>query len=204
MSTIVVSTFLTLDGVMQAPGGPDEDQSDGFPHGGWQAPHFDEAAGEIVGAWYATSTGMLLGRRTYEIFAGYWPTVGDDSPEAAMAKVLNEMPKYVASRTLSSVDWQNSHLLGDDVPAAVAKLRAEPGGELHVVGSAEFAQTLIRHDLVDEYRLMVFPLVLGTGKRLFGDGTVPGNLALVESRTTPAGAVASVYRRAGEVRYGSF
>ncbi|HEX2133310.1 MAG TPA: dihydrofolate reductase family protein [Actinophytocola sp.] len=203
MSTIVISTFLTVDGVMQAPGGPDEDRAGGFAHGGWQAPHFDHAAGEIVDSWYATADGMLLGRRTYEIFAGFWPHVPDDSPEASMAKRLNAMPKHVASRTLSTLDWQNSQLLGDDVPAAVAALREQPGGELHVVGSGDLAQTLIRHDLVDEYRLMVFPVVLGSGTRLFGDGTVPGGLTLVDSRTTPAGAVASVYRRAGEVTYGS-
>ncbi|GAB3446891.1 dihydrofolate reductase family protein [Actinophytocola sediminis] len=204
MSTIVIDTFLTLDGVLEAPGGPEENGSPGFSYGGWQVPLFDDAMGEFVGEGMANTEGLLLGRRTYESFAGHWPALADDHPDAEAAKVLNAIPKYVASRTLTSVDWQNSTLLGEDVPAAVAELRARPGGELHVIGSGDLAQTLIRHDLVDEYRLMTFPVLLGAGKRLFADGTVPTALTLVESRTTPAGAVISVYRPAGVPTYGSF
>ncbi len=204
MSKIVVQTFLTLDGVMQAPGAREEDPSGGFTHGGWQAPHFDETTGEIVDAWYQRAEGLLLGRRTYDIFNAYWPHVPADHEFVSMADRLNSLPKYVASRTLTEVTWQNSTLLGDDVPAAVAKLRERPGGGILVAGSGDLAQTLVRHDLVDEFQLLTFPLLLGSGQRLFGDGTVPTGLRLVESRTTPSGAVAAVYRRGGEVTYGSF
>jgi dihydrofolate reductase len=204
MSKIVVSTFLSVDGVMQAPGGPSEDWEGEFELGGWQVPLLDDAAGEINGEWLATAEGLLLGRRTYEIFAGHWPRIGDDHPHAEVARQLNGMPKYVASHTLHTLSWHNSTLLGDDVPRAVASLRERPGGDLHVIGSGRLIQTLMRHDLVDEYRLMTFPVLLGSGKRLFADGTTPAGLRLVESRTTPAGAIACVYRRAGEVRRGSF
>jgi len=202
MSTIIVDTFLTLDGVMQAPGRPEEDPSDGFSHGGWQVPFFDEAVGEFVGAGMATTEGLLLGRKSYEILGGFWSKVGPEHPHAAAAEVLNRIPKYVASRTLTSVDW-NSTLLGADVPTAVAKLREQHGGEIHVIGSADLLQTLIRHDLVDEYRLTIFPVVLGTGKKLFAEGTVPAALRLVETKTTPSGVICAVYRRAGEVTYGA-
>jgi dihydrofolate reductase len=204
MSAIVVDTFLTLDGVLQAPGAPEEDSSNGFPHGGWQAPLFDEAMGAFVGQGIERTEALLLGRKTYEIFAGHWPTIAEDHPDGEIGKVLNSIPKYVASRTLTSVEWQNSSLLGDDVPAAVATLREQPGGEIHVIGSGDLAQTLIRHGLVDEYRLMTFPLVLGTGKRLWAEGTVPTALTLVESQTTPAGAVITVYRPSGKPTYSSF
>lgn len=204
MSKIVVDTFLTVDGVLQAPGGPDEDREGGFTHGGWQAPLFDEASGEFIGEGFARIDGLLLGRKTYDIFAAHWPRVTDDHPDADAGRALNALPKYVASRTLTELTWQNSTLLGEDVPGAVAKLREEPGGEIHVMGSGDLIQTLIRHDLVDEYRLMIFPVVLGTGKRLFAEGAVPAALELVESRTTPGGVVICVYRRAGDVTYGSF
>ncbi|HEY0450246.1 dihydrofolate reductase family protein [Actinophytocola sp.] len=204
MSKIVVDTFLTVDGVMQAPGGPSEDREDGFAHGGWQVPLLDEAAGALIGEGFAQIEGLLLGRKTYDIFAAHWPRVTADHPDADAAQALNTWPKYVASRTLTGVEWQNSTLLGDDVPGAVAKLREQPGGEIHVMGSGDLIQTLIRHDLVDEFRLMIFPVVLGTGKRLFADGAVPAALELVQSRTTPSGVVQCVYRRAGEVAYGSF
>lgn len=204
MSTIVIDSFLTLDGVLQAPGGPNEDREGGFTHGGWQAGLFDEAVGGFVGEGIAKTEGLLLGRRTYEIFAAHWPRVGGDHPDAEVGDTLNKLPKYVASRTLTAVEWQNSTLLGDDVPGAVARLREQPGGEIHVIGSGNLAQTLIRHGLVDEYRLMIFPVLLGSGKKLFAEGTVPAALNLVESRTTPSGVVICVYRPAGEVSYGSF
>jgi dihydrofolate reductase len=203
MSTIVVDTFLTLDGVMQAPGMPDEDREGGFAHGGWQVPFFDDAVGEFVGAGVAATDGLLLGRKTYEILGGFWSRVGPDHPHAAVAEVLNRVPKYVASRTLTAVDWHNSTLLGADVPAAVAALREQDRGEIHVTGSGDLLRTLIRHDLVDEYRLTIFPVVLGTGKRLFAEGTVPIGLRLVDAKTTPSGVVCAVYRRAGDVTYGA-
>jgi dihydrofolate reductase len=204
MSKIVVDTFLTLDGVLQAPGGPEEDRADGFAHGGWQVPYFDEDCGAYIGEGFARIEGLLLGRKTYDIFASYWPLIGDDHDDAAAAQALNTLPKYVASRTLTSVDWQNSTLLGDDVPAAVTKLREQDGGEIHVMGSGDLIQTLLEHDLVDEFSLMIFPVVLGAGKRLFAEGAMPASFELTESRTTKSGVVICRYQRAGDVTYGSY
>jgi dihydrofolate reductase len=204
MTTIVLHTFLTLDGVAQAPGTPDEDRDGGFPHGGWQVPYFTERQRELVTQWQQGAGGLLLGRRTYDLFAGHWPNVPDDHAHAEIARMLNAAPKYVASRTLTSLTWQNSTLLDADVPTAVGKLKEQDLGELQVIGSLNLAQTLIRHNLVDEYRLMTYPVLLGTGKRLFADGTVPTGLALVSTETTTAGVTASVYRPAGAVTYGSF
>jgi dihydrofolate reductase len=204
MSKIVVDSFLTVDGVLQAPGGPEEDRESGFPHGGWQVPYFDAECGAYIGEGFARIDGLLLGRKTYDIFASHWPHVGDDHPDADAGRALNALPKYVASRTLRSVDWQNSSLLGDDVPAAVAKLREQDGGEIHVMGSGDLIQTLLSNDLVDELSLMIFPVMLGTGKKLFGEGTVPAAFTLTESRTTPSGVVICRYQRAGEVTYGSY
>jgi dihydrofolate reductase len=201
MTTIVISTYLTLDGVAQGPGAPGED---GFSHGGWQVPHFTGEQGELVGRWQARAGGLLLGRRTYDIFAAHWPRVPADHEHASIAQVLNELPKYVASRSRPSLAWRNSTLLGPDVPAAVASLKERDLGELQVIGSLDLAQTLIRHNLVDEYRLMVYPVLLGTGKRLFADGTVPAGLSLVSTESVGNGVTASVYRPAGEVGYGSF
>jgi dihydrofolate reductase len=202
MGKIVVDTFLTLDGVMQAPGGSDEDREDGFTHGGWQFPLSDEQVGEFIGEGVERTEALLLGRKTYDIFTAYWPNVPE--PDEGIAKVLNSVPKHVASRTLTSVSWQNSTLLGADVPAAVTALREQPGGEIHVIGSGDLVQTLISHDLVDEYRLIIYPLLLGTGKKLFAGGTVPTGLELVESRSTPRGAILCVYRRGGEITYGTY
>lgn len=204
MTTVVLNSFLTLDGVAQAPGQPEEDRSGGFPHGGWQVPFFTEQQGEIVGRWQSGASGLLLGRRTYDIFAAHWPNVPDDHEHAEIARVLNAAPKYVASRTVTSLAWQNSTLLDGDVPAAVTKLKEQDLGELHVIGSLDLAQTLIRHNLVDDYRLLIYPVLLGTGKRLFADGTVPATLELVSTETTSAGVTASVYRPTGPVVYGSF
>jgi dihydrofolate reductase len=169
VSRVIVSEFLTLDGVLQAPGDSEEDRSGGFEHGGWQLPYFDEAAGSAISEGMATSGGFLLGRRTYEI-------------NAALQEPLV---------------WQNSTLIKGDVPEAVAKLKQQPGKDLQVIGSGELVQTLIRHDLVDEYRLMVHPLVLGSGRRLFRDGTVRTALQLVDTKTTGTGVVILTYRPAG-------
>jgi dihydrofolate reductase len=200
MRPLVASTFLTLDGVMQAPGGPGEDPSGGFAHEGWSVGYWDEAMGE----WMSESMGkpfdLLLGRKTYEIFAAHWPNVSDEPG----ADALNSARKYVASTTLGELEWQNSTVLEGDVPAAVARLKAEDGPEIQVHGSSELLQTLLEHDLVDELRIMIFPVVLGRGKRLFGEGTAPAGLALVRSAVASTGVVMATYRREGEIRYGSF
>jgi dihydrofolate reductase len=196
MSSIVVQAFITLDGVTQGPGGSDEDLEGGFEHGGWQ---FDYPGGdEIIGEWESKTEALLLGRKTYEIFAGAWGVWDENAEgfEGDLTRRYNRIPKYVASRTLTELAWKNSHLLGPDVPAAVAKLREEPGGEIRVWGSADLIRTLAEHDLVDEYRLIVYPLVLGTGKKLFPDGFPLTRLALVESSPLDFGGVVNIYRRA--------
>lgn len=200
MSSIVVQTFLTLDGVAQAPGGSEEDREEGFAHGGWQFTYDMSEVGELVGEWESKTEALLLGRKTYEIFAGSWGVWDEDAegPEGELTRLYNRVPKYVASRTLRELDWKGSHLLGDDVPAAVARLRDSELGEIRVWGSTVLIKTLAEHDLIDEYRLVVYPLVLGTGKRLFSDGFPFSRLALADSRTLDGGVVVSTYRRAGE------
>jgi dihydrofolate reductase len=204
MSTIVVQAFITLDGVVQGGGGPDEDREGGFEHGGWtmdydkQMDERDEV-GKIVEEWESRTEALLLGRKTYEIFAGSWG-VWDENAEGFQGELTrryNRIPKYVASRTLTEVGWKNSQLLGPDVPAAVRKLRAQPGGEIRVWGSTVLIRTLAEHDLVDEYRLAVYPLVLGTGKKLFSDGFALARLTLAESRALRSGVVVNTYRRSG-------
>jgi dihydrofolate reductase len=201
MATLVVGTFLTVDGVMQGPGGPDEDRSGGFAHGGWSVGYWDDAMGKIITEWTAKADALLLGRGTYEIFAAHWPLVPDDDPVGA---VLNRVPKYVASTRSTTVAWNNSTLLKGDVPEAVAALKDERSGEIQVHGSCGLLQTLIEHDLIDEYRLWSFPVLLGSGKRLFNTGTIPAGLELVDSTTSSTGVVINRYRRAGDIRYGSF
>jgi len=193
---LIVSEFLSLDGVMQAPGDTDEDRSEGFEHGGWQMPYFDEAAGNAISEGMTTAGGFVLGRRTYELFAGFWPSQPDDDPIAA---TLNSLPKYVASTTLQEpLEWHNATPLKGDVAEAVATLKRQPGKDLHVIGSGELAQTLMRHNLVDEYRLMLHPLILGSGKRLFRDGNSRTALRLVDSTTSSTGVLILTYRPAGE------
>jgi dihydrofolate reductase len=199
---LTLHTFLTLDGVMQAPGGPAEDPDGQFEHGGWSAPYGDADFGATVTDWMANADAFLLGRRTYQIFSGHWPKVTD--PDDLIAGRLNALPKYVASTTLDRVGWNNSALLGGDVAREVAKLKESPGGELQVHGSAGLAQTLIDHDLVDEYRLLWFPVRLGTGKKLFRDGSPPAALRLTSTATTPAGVLIATYEPAGPPRYGSY
>ncbi|WFB83860.1 MULTISPECIES: dihydrofolate reductase family protein [Streptomyces] len=201
MRRIIVCTFLTLDGVMQAPGGPDEDAEGGFEHGGWQRPVDDEEVGTAVAGWYERSDAMLLGRKTYEIFASYWPTADPADP---FTDRMNGMHKYVASRTLTSVEWRNSTLLEGDVAEAVRRLKASDGGDINVVGSGDLAQTLMRHGLVDEYRLTIHPVIVGSGKRLFADGAIPTALAPVGVSTTKGGTVVGVYRPAGEPDHDSY
>ena len=200
MRKLVVGTFLTLDGVVQAPGGPDEDRDGGFRHGGWLVPFFDEKLVEIMTGWSRRAGAFLLGRKTYEIFAASWPKSTDPADEVATA--LNTRPKLVASRTLDRLDWNNSTLLQGDVAEEVAKLKAQDGGEIQVHGSGDLVQTLLQRDLVDTLRIWHFPVVLGTGKRLFGIGTIPGSFRLVDTQQSTTGAVLHVYERAGDVRYG--
>ena len=199
---LTLHTFLTLDGVMQAPGGPDEDPDGGFPPGGWSFPYGDEDFGAAIAGWFANASAFLLGRQTYEIFSGYWPRVTD--PDNPVASKLNALPKYVASTTLTSADWHNSSLLGSDIPAEVAKLKQQPGDELQVHGSGALAHTLIEHDLIDEYRLLIFPVHLGSGKKLFRDGAKAAALRLISATTTGAGVIIATYQPAGPVAYGSF
>jgi dihydrofolate reductase len=200
MRTLVVTTFLTLDGVMQAPGGPGEDPSGGFSHEGWLVPFFDEALGAQMDEWFVPAQDFLLGRGTYDIFYASWPKMIGDDP---VSQGLNFKKKYVASRTLTSVEWETAELLQGDVGDAVRKLKAEDGGELQVHGSAGLVQTLLKEDLVDELRLVVFPVVLGEGKRLFAEGTIPRTWRLRTQATTSTGALVLSYERAGEVETGS-
>jgi dihydrofolate reductase len=202
MRKLVVNTFLTLDGVMQAPGGPEEDPIGGFTHGGWSVNYWDEAMGQKMDESMGPGKQfeLLLGRKTYEIFAAHWPHARDQPGAAEM----NAATKYVASRTLDKVEWENSSLLEDDVPEAVARLKQQDGPEIQVHGSADLIQSLLEHDLVDEFRLMIFPLVLGSGKRLFGEGTIPASFEVTDSETATTGVLLVNYRRAGDVQYGSF
>ncbi|MFI6735914.1 dihydrofolate reductase family protein [Nonomuraea sp. NPDC050451] len=200
MRKLMVTTFVTLDGVMQGPGGPDEDRDGGFSHGGWTVPHFDEQLMRVMTELVARGDALLLGRRTYEIFAASWPLAPADDPIGAK---LNSMPKYVASRTLDGVTWQNSTLLAGDVAKAVAELKQGESGEIQVHGSGDLVQTLIEHGLVDEFHLLVFPVLLGSGKRLFAQGTVPAGLRLADSTTSSSGVIVATYERAGAVGYGA-
>ena len=199
---LTLHTFLTLDGVMQAPGGPDEDPDGHFEHGGWSFPYGDEDFGVAVTGWFEHADAFLLGRKTYQIFAGHWPRVTD--PGDPIAAKLNTLPKYVASTTLDATGWHNSSLLGGDVAAEVAKLKERPGRELQVHGSGQLAQTLIDHDLVDEYRLLYFPVHLGSGKKLFRDGARAAALRLRSATTTSTGVIIATYEPDGPPRYGSY
>ncbi|MEQ7125204.1 dihydrofolate reductase family protein [Actinopolymorpha sp. B11F2] len=200
MRKLMVTTFMSLDGVVQAPGGSDEDRDGGFEHGGWAVPHIDQRFLEQVPSVTGRAGALLLGRRTYDIFAATWPLAGTEDPIGAR---MNSLPKYVASRTLDTVSWQNSTLLTGDVPEAVGKLKQGEGGEIQVHGSGGLIQTLLRHDLIDEFHLLVLPVLLGSGKRLFAEGTVPAGLKLVENATLSTGVVVSTYVREGTVEYGA-
>jgi len=200
MRKLVVGTFLTMDGIMQAPGGPNEDRDGGFKHGGWLVPFFDETFVEIMTEWTVRAGAFLLGRKTYEIFAASWPKATDPADE--IAKALNTRPKFVASRTLDQVKWNNSVLLKGDIAKEVAKLKAQTGGEIQVHGSGDLLQTLLKHDLIDTLRIWQFPVVIGTGKRLFGEGAIPASFRLAETQLTTTGAVLHVYERAGDLKYG--
>ena len=195
MRKVVVNEWMTLDGVVQAPGTADEDTSGGFKHGGWHMPYFDDLSRNWVVEGYTDAGGFLLGRRTYELLASYWPHASEE--EQVIAEPLNSLPKYVASTTLKDpLDWEHSTVLQGDVAEAVSTLKKEDGGDLHVIGSPAFVQTLIEHDLVDEFRVMIDPLVVGGGKRLFRDGGALRPLRLVESQVATTGAILATYATA--------
>jgi dihydrofolate reductase len=201
MRKLIVSTFLTLDGVMQAPGGPGEDDSGGFAHGGWSVNYWDDQMGQVMGEATSRPFAMVLGRTTFDIMAAYWP----HAPEEEGGKVFNEATKYVASRGRPNLEaWSNSVLIEGDAAEGLAALKAEDGPELQVHGSANLIQTLLRHNLVDQFRLWVFPLVIGTGKRLFSEGTIPSGLTLVDHKVSTTGVVIGTYEPAGEIATGSF
>ncbi len=190
MSKLVVNTFLSLDGVMQAPGDSQEDTEGGFTHGGWQMPYFDAEGGKIMDEYIAATEALLLGRKTYQIFAAYWPTADDP-----IAQKFNSIPKYVVSTTLDKAEWKNSKLIKRNIPEEIAKLKQQSGsGILSVVGSGKLAQTLMKNNLVDEYELWIHPLVLGSGKHLFEDGIIPSNLKLVDTKKTGSGVLILTYQ----------
>ena len=202
MRRLIVATFTSLDGVMQAPGGPQEDPTGGFTFGGWTAPHFDAELGGAMGEIFGRPFDLLLGRKTYEIFAAHWPYVTD--PNNPIAPTFNRITKYVASRSKPKLAWQNSQWLGEDVVAAVKRLKTEDGPDLLVQGSGDFIQTLWKNALVDEFSALTFPVVLGRGKRLFGSGATPSGLRLVKSQSFPTGVIVANYRPDGAVKTGDF
>ncbi|WP_406090791.1 dihydrofolate reductase family protein [Streptomyces sp. NBC_01013] len=202
MAKLTLTTFLTLDGVMQAPGGPEEDLAGGFEYGGWVAPIMDEAMGQFMIETFDRAAAFLLGRRTYDIFAGYWPAVTD--PDDPIASRLNALPKYVASTTLEKADWENTTVISTGVADEVARIKESVrGGELQIHGSGALARSLMAHDLIDEYNLLVHPVVLGRGGRLFPDGGLPTAFELTGSRTTPNGIAIQTYRPTGRATFGS-
>ena len=199
MRKLVVNTFVSLDGVMQAPGGPEEDPTGGFDQGGWSVNFWDDRMNESMGEFMGKPFDLVLGRKTYQIFAAHWPHT--DEPGAAE---LNRATKYVASRTLDTMEWENSRLLEGDVGEAVARLKEEDGPELQLHGSSDLIQTLLQHGLIDQFRVWIFPVVLGTGKRLFGEGAPPASLKLVDSQVSSTGVVMATYEPGGELQRGSF
>ena len=201
MRKVVAAAFVSLDGVMQAPGGPPEDPTGGFTHGGWTVPYWDEPMGQFMGEMFSGPFNLLLGRKTYEIFAAHWPFVDEGDP---IGEVFNAVTKYVATSSTAPLTWTNSIALRGDVAAEIARLKQEDGPRLLTQGSSVLLQTLLAHDLIDEFRLLTFPLLLGPGKRMFGPGTKSGALKLATSAVSTTGVIMSVYDRAGAVRTGSF
>ena len=199
MRKLIVLQFMSLDGVVQAPGGPEEDTSDGFKYGGWSFPFWDESSNRVMGEQMGHPFDLLLGRKTYDIFAGYWP-----NQKQPPAEQFNKATKYVASRTLKYPTWENTVVLSTDVAQEVKKLKQTDGLELQVHGSGDFIQTLLQNDLVDEMWLKIFPLTLGKGKRLFGSGAIPAGFKLIYSEVTPSGVIIANYKREGDIKVGSF
>ena len=211
MRKIIASAFVSLDGVMQAPGGPEEDPTGGFKYGGWTAPHWDDALSAAMDEVLAKPFDLLLGRKTYDIFAAYWPYMkAGDASEAIedlagdVARLFNKATKYVATRSQATLSWQNSQSLGSDVVATLRDLKKGSGPALLVQGSSNFVQTLLAHDLIDEITLLTFPIALGKGKRFFGEGARPGGFKLTKSVTSGTGVMVGRYERSGDVTTGSF
>ncbi|MFK0092435.1 dihydrofolate reductase family protein [Pseudomonas sp. NPDC090592] len=204
MRKLIVAAFISLDGVMQAPGGPQEDTSGGFTYGGWIVPYAEQVFGQAMQDLFSQPFELLLGRRTYDIFAGYWPGIKDDSQDFSIANLFNSVAKHVATHTPATLDWYNSHALGADVGAAVRALKQQDGAALLTQGSAELVQQLLAAGLVDELQLLVHPLLLGHGKRLFGDDAAATAFTLQHSQVTPSGVIIARYVRAGQVQTGSF
>ncbi len=200
MRKLIVNAFITLDGVMQAPGGPPEDTSGGFAFGGWSVNYWDDIMGQTMDEYMATPSELLLGRKTYEIFAAHWPY----SKEEPAASVLNSSKKYVASKTMITPEWNNTALLKGDIVQEIKKLKTQDGPELSVQGSSNFIQTLLENNLVDEFRIWTFPVIIGRGKRLFGHGTLPSNLKLIDCKTSSTGVILARYEPAGELKTGTF
>ncbi len=200
MRKIIISTFVTIDGIMQAPGGPEEDPTGNFKFGGWSFNYWDELMGQVMSESMEKPFDLLLGRKTYEIFAAHWPFMKNDP----VAEKFNNIKKYVVSKTLVKVEWENSYLLKNNVVKEIEKLKAENGPELQVHGSSNLLQTLIKHNLIDEYRLWIFPVTLGNGKRLFGDGTIPSGFKLIDNKASSTGVIISTYVPGGELKTGSF
>jgi dihydrofolate reductase len=198
MRKIIVTEFVTLDGVVQAPGGPTEDTSGGFKHGGWTVPYFDDFSGNVMGEQMKQPFNLLLGRKTFEIFASYWPQHEDQW------QGINDAVKYVVSNTMDKHEWKNSVFIKGDVVEEIKKLKSQDGPDLKVWGSGNLVQTLLNHDLVDELWLKIFPITLGMGKRLFAEGTIPAAFKLTDSKVSPSGVIIANYERAGEVKTGSF
>ena len=198
MKKIIVLSFITLDGVMQGPGGPTEDTSGNFTYGGWTVPYFDEYLGQVMTEQMSRPFDLLLGRKTFEIFASYWPLHQEEGAG------INKATKYVASNTLTRHEWEKSVFLKGDIAGEIKKLKQQDGPDLQVHGSSNFIQTLLEHDVVDEFWLKIFPVTLGMGKRLFDQGTIPAAYSLVESKTSPSGVIIATFKRAGEVKTGSF
>ncbi|TXH82691.1 MAG: dihydrofolate reductase [Rhizobium sp.] len=201
MRRIIAATFISLDGVMQAPGGPEEDPTGGFEYGGWVFPHSDDETGKILFEVFEKPFDLLLGRKTYDIFAAYWPYADNDNPIAAK---FNSVAKYVATRGDAELKWNRSQSLGKDVVAAIRELKAGEGPDLLIQGSGDFIQTLLRHGLIDQFNLMIFPLVLGRGKKLFAAGTVPAGMKPLRIRSSSNGVIFATYQPDGPVRTGSF
>lgn len=201
MRKVVAAAFMSLDGVIQAPGGPPEDPTGGFTHGGWTVNYWDDAMGAFMGEMFGGPFEVLLGRKTYEIFAAHWPFAEAGDPTAALFEAVT---KYVATSSTAPLGWKNAIGMHGDVAAEIARLKQQDGPTLLTQGSSGLLQTLLAHDLIDEFRLLVFPLILGPGKRLFGEGARPAALRLVKSTTSSTGVIMSVYQRAGDIQVGSF
>lgn len=200
MRKLITSTFVTLDGIMQAPGGPEEDDSDGFKSGGWSVNYWDAMMGQVMGETMAKLPELLLGRKTYDIFAAYWPYHKDEPG----ADILNNAKKYVVSRTLDRVDWNNSTLIKGDVVKEITRLKGLDGPEMQVHGSCILIQTLLKHNLIDELHLWIFPVAIGNGKRLFSEGINPSDFKLLDSKVSSTGVIIATYGQSGKLKTGSF